>query len=57
MKYSITSLTTVFVFRFHDLRQHPSVLPKPMEDSERISDSLRIELPDQQAIILLETKT
>lgn len=57
MKYPIALLTTVFVFSgFMICAQHPSVLPKAMKTVNLFSDSLRIELPDQKAIILFETK-
>ena len=57
MKYPIALLTTVFIFSgFMICAQHPSVLPKAMKTVNEFSDSLRVELPDQRAIILFEIK-
>ena len=57
MKYLISLLTTVLTFSgFMLCAQHPSVLPKSMKTVNEFPDSLRVELPDQRAIILFEIK-
>lgn len=43
-------------FTFSIQAQHPSVLPKAMKGVNDFPDSIRIELPDQKAIILFELK-
>jgi hypothetical protein len=57
MKYLFLLLTTAFVFLGLAISaQHPSVLPKSMIAVNEFPDSVRVELPDQQAIILFELK-
>jgi hypothetical protein len=57
MKYLIALLTIVLIFSgFMICAQHPSVLPKAMKTVNEFPDSLRVELPDQRAIILFEIK-
>jgi hypothetical protein len=57
MKYLTALLTTVFIFSgFMICAQHPSVLPKAMKTVNEFPDSLRVELPDQRAIISFEIK-
>jgi hypothetical protein len=57
MKYLITLLTTVFIFSgFMICAQHSSVLSKAMKTVNEFPDSIRVELPDQHAIILFEIK-
>ncbi len=43
-------------FTFSLQAQHPSVLPKAMKVVNDFPDSIRIELPDQKAILLFELK-
>jgi hypothetical protein len=57
MKYLLSLLTTVLILSGHMIyAQHPSVLPKAMKTVNEFPDSLRVELPDQKAIILFELK-
>ncbi len=57
MKYSISLLTIVLTFAgFMLCAQHPSVLPKSMKTVNEFPDSVRVELPDQRAVILFEIK-
>lgn len=57
MKYLISLFTTVLIFSGQMIyAQHPSVLPKAMKTVNEFPDSLRVELPDLQAIILFEIK-
>jgi hypothetical protein len=57
MKYLLSLLTTVLILSGQMIyAQHPSVLPKAMKTVNEFPDSLRVELPDQKAIILFELK-